>query len=728
MSMRKTMTAAALCTVALGSLIAQPAFATTLIDPSPKASTTASNQVNADLAMSAITGVRGASVTGTLSFPGGTAYGQIKVTAPAGTKITATDWTEYIAPDGSYALMGKNSDYWNAKRTVTFAVLNTNVAGTALTGGKVEVIKDGVTNKTLDFGATVKSALKSVSTPSFSQAYNGTSTVKFDVQANGQLKFIAPSGTRIKAIDNSLCTISADKKSAICGANTDYWIGDRAVTLESDGAYLPGTYSDGLVQVIYDGVVVDSHAFAATTTATIRATDQVVDAGAVARIPMVFSPQIWGTMTLTAPAGTTFATTGQPSGSVVSADGKTLTRQPTGSWSGTVNFLINTPNNAVPGTVFGGGVGTMSAGDVATARVEYKVTVSNKVAKPTVTVNHNTLSGTGIPGATINVRNSANDIVGTKVVGTDGTWSIDVPFQGNGHQAMNISQVFGTGTSDTVLATIDFGQGVQVTTPANNGTVTTEKTTFTGTGTVGATIEVKGTSKSICTTTVKADGTWTCDSTIALANGKYAFQVVQTSGTIPSTTSVNFTRAYNTTATPVKFTSPANNSTVYNARPLFKGTGQPGAAIRVHGTTRTVATTTVKADGTWEAPAEFDLAGDLILNVTQTPTNAATSTDTVKFGIRTGASSDVVVTTPANNSTVDTHKVTYTGKGEPGSKITINGTTRPVASTTVKADGTWSVDGDFDLPNSTYKFRVSQEDVNTGDLKHTDLTFTVEVK
>ncbi|RLP80648.1 hypothetical protein D9V34_00005, partial [Mycetocola lacteus] len=114
------------------------------------------------------------------------------------------------------------------------------------------------------------------------------------------------------------------------------------------------------------------------------------------------------------------------------------------------------------------------------------------------------------------------------------------------------------------------------------------------------------------------------------------------------------------------------------------------------------------------------------LNVEQTPVGgAATSRDTVSFKVRTGTSSDVTVTTPAQDGTVSTKTVTYTGKGEPLSKITVNGTSRPVASTTVRSDGTWEAIGTFELANGKYTFRVSQEELN-GDMKHTDLTFTVK--
>lgn len=181
------------------------------------------------------------------------------------------------------------------------------------------------------------------------------------------------------------------------------------------------------------------------------------------------------------------------------------------------------------------------------------------------------------------------------------------------------------------------------------------------------------------------------------------------------------------TAIDVKFTAPGNNSSVSSLKPLFKGTGEPGASIRVHGNTRDVATTQVKADGTWEAKASIAL-GDKVgydLFVTQTPTNtAAPSTDRVHFGIAFRDAAEVSVTTPANGSTVTQKRPKITGTGDAGSTITIMGTTKVIATAKVNADGSWSADAQFDLSNTGYNVIAKQVDAN-GDAKQTAFSFTV---
>ncbi|MCS4275670.1 hypothetical protein M2390_000831 [Mycetocola sp. BIGb0189] len=172
--------------------------------------------------------------------------------------------------------------------------------------------------------------------------------------------------------------------------------------------------------------------------------------------------------------------------------------------------------------------------------------------------------------------------------------------------------------------------------PAHGSTNTTNPVTFGGTGVPGARITVAGTTRTVCTTTVNATGTWSCDATFALPNGRYDLTVTQRSGAVDSTTTVSFTQAVPTITTPVAITGPSSDAAQPVGRPTFTGTGHPGAAIRVFGTSRTVATTTVNADGTWSVPAQFDLsAGRYVLSVEQKNGTAAPQIISHAFSIAT---------------------------------------------------------------------------------------------
>ncbi|WP_439693631.1 M60 family metallopeptidase [Curtobacterium sp. SP.BCo] len=169
-------------------------------------------------------------------------------------------------------------------------------------------------------------------------------------------------------------------------------------------------------------------------------------------------------------------------------------------------------------------------------------------------------------------------------------------------------------------------------------------------------------------------------------------------------------------------TSPAQDSVVYSDRPVFSGTGHEGATITIRGTVRVVATTTVR-DGKWSVPAAFDLgANSYALRVTQTAGGEPQHRD-ILFRTAPGATADLVVTSPLQDSVVNAKRPVFTGTGHEGATITIRGTARVVATTTV-VDGTWSVPADFDLGNGAYALTVHQTH-GSSQPKKQDVRFTV---
>lgn len=169
-------------------------------------------------------------------------------------------------------------------------------------------------------------------------------------------------------------------------------------------------------------------------------------------------------------------------------------------------------------------------------------------------------------------------------------------------------------------------------------------------------------------------------------------------------------------------TSPAQDSVVYSDRPVFSGTGHEGATITIRGTVRVVATTTVR-DGKWSVPAAFDLgANSYALQVTQSAGGEPQYRD-ILFRTAPGATADLVVTSPLQDSVVNAKRPVFTGTGHEGATITIRGTARVVATTTV-VDGTWSVPADFDLGNGAYALTVHQTH-GSSQPKKQDVRFTV---
>ncbi|WIE68842.1 Ig-like domain-containing protein [Curtobacterium sp. MCLR17_054] len=156
-----------------------------------------------------------------------------------------------------------------------------------------------------------------------------------------------------------------------------------------------------------------------------------------------------------------------------------------------------------------------------------------------------TFTGTGQAGSTIEIRGTSR-VVATAEVNTDGKWTapsnIDL---GRGSYALTAKQTTtGNATSEapvrfSITAT---AAPLTVTSPGMNGTATGPRPTFTGTGQVGSTIEIRGTSRVVATAEVSADGKWSVASNIDLGRGSYALTAKQTTpGNATSELPVRFT-------------------------------------------------------------------------------------------------------------------------------------------------------------------------------------------
>lgn len=291
---------------------------------------------------------------------------------------------------------------------------------------------------------------------------------------------------------------------------------------------------------------------------------------------------------------------------------------------------------------------TQTAGsDVSSAAVAYSVSTATPVtavsiASPadgeTVTVARPVFSGTGHPGATVSVRGSSGKVLAVATVDDTGTWSATSTIElGNGAYVGTVEQAFGTSTTtDTFRYTVARTPDVPsvpfvVASPATDGTLVSTTPIFTGTGTPGATVEVRGNSgRVIASATVDATGNWSAQSTVELESGLYIGAVHHTAGGVSSVNPISYR-----IASGVTMTSPFSGGTVSGPVPTYSGRGDAGATVLVRGSSgRTVATTTVGADGTWSADALFDLApGDYVGFVVQIIGGVETHTAPIAYTV-----------------------------------------------------------------------------------------------
>jgi hypothetical protein len=448
------------------------------------------------------------------------------------------------------------------------------------------------------------------------------------------------------------------------------------------------------------------------TTSTNVSFDQKADAPVV-----VTSPAAGSTSTSPRPV---FSGTGAPGATITVKDegGKTIgstTAGPDGNWSvtPTADLPNGTTNVTVSQTTPNGTTSTNVSFDQKVAAPVIPVTVTAPAINAVVSTTTPTFSGTGAPGATIEVKGNSGKVIASTTVKPDGTWSVqsDLVLTDGAYVATAVQTAGSNVTQAPIRYTIKSTEQpsqpvtpVVVTGPALDAVVRVATPTFTGTGEPGATVQVKGNSgKVIATATVKSDGTWSAVSALTLTPGAYIATAVQTAGTDVTQAPIRYSIAL---ADPVTITAPAQQGYTSDPYPTFSGNGEPGATIQVKGNSgKVIASATVKADGTWTAQSTVLLIPGHYLGTVSQNANGTVSNATFDY---TNVLA-LTVSSPAIGGTVSGPRPTYTGTGEAGSTVQVKGNSgKVVAETIVQADGTWSAVAQFDLVPGHYLGTANQ--------------------
>ncbi len=272
---------------------------------------------------------------------------------------------------------------------------------------------------------------------------------------------------------------------------------------------------------------------------------------------------------------------------------------------------------------------------------------------------------------------------------------------------------------------------VAITAPQQGSTVETARPVFAGTGDDGATIEVRGSSRVVATTTVK-DGKWSVPAGFDLADGRYNLRVVQTAtNNEVSEKTASFTISTKVSVIPVKVVSPAAGSVIEHSSPTFTGTGHEGATIVVRGSVTELGRTVVK-DGKWEMTLGIRLAnGDYSFYVDQIPTKGDPSTIRHAITVNNPISAPITVTTPKQGGSsltvVDTVRPVFQGTATPLAEITIGSSRTTIATTTADTKGNWTATSDRDLDaGGTYRLTATQS--KAGKTNTTPVAFIVASK
>ncbi|NTU82889.1 MAG: hypothetical protein HGA45_26580 [Chloroflexales bacterium] len=164
-----------------------------------------------------------------------------------------------------------------------------------------------------------------------------------------------------------------------------------------------------------------------------------------------------------------------------------------------------------------------TTGAVAAEAALVTVEVGEALAAPTLTTpaaettgGPVTLSGTGTAGS--RVRVTVNDsVVGTTVVGADGTWELETILS-SGDQQVVVEALGADGNvaaaAEPVAFTVTGGLGVSVSAPAEGDVLQPGPITVSGTGAAGTVLEVLDGDLVLDQVTAGADDTWTTQVTL----------------------------------------------------------------------------------------------------------------------------------------------------------------------------------------------------------------------
>jgi len=414
--------------------------------------------------------------------------------------------------------------------------------------------------------------------------------------------------------------------------------------------------------------------------------------------------------------------TGTPGGSITVFDNSgttaigTTTVTASGSWSLSTSALASGSHRLEVKQLSKGNNQTTSTVTVSAASAARDLTVSAPVNNGTIpsTKQMITVTGTGQPGAALEIRASNNRLAGTGTVAADGTYSFPALFNDTFYTA-TVTQTLPTGAKQsktinfTVVATDGVNLPFSVTSPTTNGTVlsTNRMITVTGNGKAGAAVKITAANGRIAGVgTVGADGHYSFPAEFQALTYTATVTMTPKTGSAENITITNFTVVDSAGVTgPLVVTAPVSNGTAVSTNGLvtFTGTGKAGATVNIVAASngRIAGTGTVSAQGTFSIQAEF-AALKYTAYVEMKPANGAKETVTISnFTVSTSESANTPlrVSAPVSNGTAPSTNgmVTFTGTGIPGAAIAVlaasNG--RVAGTGTVSAQGTFSVSAEF---------------------------------
>ncbi|MQU06527.1 adhesin [Pseudomonas helleri] len=328
---------------------------------------------------------------------------------------------------------------------------------------------------------------------------------------------------------------------------------------------------------------------------------------------------------------------------------------------------------------------TDKAGNISTAT---PVVVGEAVAPeaPTglvVSADGLSVTGKGEPGSTVTIKDSAGNVIGTGTVGNDGNFDVTLGTAQNNGETLGVTLTSPGGLTSPSINVI-AGDTTAPDAPTNLA-VSDDGLVLSGKGEPGSTITIKGpTGTVIGTGTVGADGTFSITLDTAQTNG-------ETLGVTLTDKAGNVSQAGSVVADDTTAPDAPTNIAVSADGLTLTGKGEAGSTVIVKNADgEQVGTAVVGADGSFEVTLDAAQGNGTTLEVTLTDKAGNISTATpVVVG-------EAVAPEAPTGLVVSADGLSVTGKGEPGSTVTIKDSAGNVIGT-----GTVGDDGNFDITLGT---------------------------
>ena len=444
---------------------------------------------------------------------------------------------------------------------------------------------------------------------------------------------------------------------------------------------------------------------------------------------------------LTVPDGTSVTTT---------CTGQTMFDAPTVYAHGTVSGASCSISIPVVADVPSGQSQTFSvaAGDFAAAYGLVLPTASTQLvvdeeapAAPVVTAptagertNDNTplIAGTGENGSSVHVSIDGT-LMCTVTVGSDGTWTCpDGPALADGEHTLAASQ---TDEEDNESApsqltfTVDAlaPNAPAITAPTPDQIIEEASPAISGTGIAGAQVSVSEGTTTLCTATVAADHTWTCQA--QLPDGEHTISAIQTVDGHDSNPVTVLFDVSTTNPDPPSVRKPAANSVALTGNVSFSGLGAKNNTVTVREGQTTLCTAAVTATGTWQCATTVTLdPGDHTITATQADLAGRVSDPTsVTFTVAAVPLAAPTISRPADDELVTDSTPVFTGTGQTGATVTVragDGTTLCTAA--VDGTGAWTCEATSALGQGSQTVSATQANAASGSSPGVSVTFTVD--